>query len=351
MSSMTPINRPVQPRFNTGSGLRSPLDADDLTNAHKKNRVGSNSTFGLQIAVSKMQSEIAKLRRRVLTPPQPQSLTAIIPPFSFYQVKSNTPSVETWRVLQMADGIFGGRSFFNSQSKYVNLFNPESLGYPEGNYELRMAIANDLSIEFPFSQPTPLDPVYGQTVLADATDTVLFDPNTNQTCGQIVLNNSALDPTVPGSLSASFWLEIKDTVLDGGDPLSGYYARLMGRMWSNYGTSGRPTDAFPAHSNSIIPLCLVEVDPTEIFFNQLQTGNIVNNYPAFVAGSSLGQTFYRGDWTTNSLSGQYFYPGDLVTNGTISTGGHTWVKQFIRKTYGTTTTAPASGADWIALIT
>jgi hypothetical protein len=341
----------LRPQFAEGSALASVRDHRNNSLLWKKSRSEARQQRDVIQALQKISREVGKQRRKPLggspiaTPPR------IIPPFTFYQIQSNTNGVESWRVLQMADGIFGGRSFFNYYAKYVNLLNPEDVNSPEGNYEIRMAIVNDFSIESPLSQPSPLDASYGQTVLADATDTVLFDPNTNQTCGQIVLNNSALDPSVPPSLSASFWLEIIDTAVNGGNPLSGYYARLMGRMWSDFGTSGRPSAAFPTHSNSIIPLCLVSASQADFFVNQIQTGNVVNNYPAFVNGSALGETFYRGDWTTDSLSGQYFYPADLVTNGTITISGHTFKLQFIRKTYGTTTVAPADGTDWIALIT
>ena len=69
MTSGTPINRPVQPRFGAGSGLQSPLGGDDLTNQWKKTKVPSSSTFGLATTVARLVSEMAKLRRRVITPP------------------------------------------------------------------------------------------------------------------------------------------------------------------------------------------------------------------------------------------------------------------------------------------
>lgn len=69
MTSGTPINRPVQPRFGAGSGLQSPLGGDDLTNQWKKTKVPSSSTFGLATTVARLVSEMAKLRRRIVTPP------------------------------------------------------------------------------------------------------------------------------------------------------------------------------------------------------------------------------------------------------------------------------------------
>ena len=66
MTSGIPITRPVKPTFNAGSGLRSPFDKDDLTNAHKKNNVTNASTFGLAIAVSRLERIVAQLRRRVI---------------------------------------------------------------------------------------------------------------------------------------------------------------------------------------------------------------------------------------------------------------------------------------------
>ena len=75
MTSGTPISRPVQPRFGAGSGLQSPLGNDDLTNQWKKTKVPSSSTFGLAVAVARMERMLAQLRRRVLTPPNTSTST------------------------------------------------------------------------------------------------------------------------------------------------------------------------------------------------------------------------------------------------------------------------------------
>ena len=57
------------PVFRPGSGLRSPLDADNLTNQHKKAAVPNASTFNLAAQVQQHTVMLNKLRRRIVTPP------------------------------------------------------------------------------------------------------------------------------------------------------------------------------------------------------------------------------------------------------------------------------------------
>lgn len=102
MNSSTIINRPVIPKFNPGSGLRSPLDTDDLTNQWKKSKVGSESTFGLAVAVQRHERQLAKLRRRIITPTAvaayPVSSTTFDFPFRIHH-----PSIVGTTVAQIAD--------------------------------------------------------------------------------------------------------------------------------------------------------------------------------------------------------------------------------------------------------
>ena len=69
MAFTIPVSRPTQPTYNAGSGLRSPLDKDDLTNQHKKTNVVKGSTFNLAVQVQQHSVMINKLRRRIVSPP------------------------------------------------------------------------------------------------------------------------------------------------------------------------------------------------------------------------------------------------------------------------------------------
>lgn len=225
-------------------------------------------------------------------------------PATFYNIANTANNADTWRTFQWRDFIFGGRSKWKTATAYGD-FNGIGELASSGNGELKMFIVNDfawLDGDL-FAQPTALTT---QGILDDTAETEIYDPAINfgpGTFGQIVLNNT--HPEVDGTIQAAFWLAIID---DGTD----YYARLTGRMFSATGTGGRVTTPFPAVSENIIPLCIIEANPTAgVFIRPIQTGSLVNRYVP-------GVTPYRGAWTADALAGQIFFPGDLVLDETAS---------------------------------
>lgn len=256
-------------------------------------------------------------------------------PATFYNIANGADPSATWKTVQFRDFVFGGRSKYVAISAYNNIPPSESLG-TSGNGELKMIIINDFagnSGDF-FAQPSALAT---SGTLGNTADTVIFDPTINDgadgTFGQIILNDTV---STAGNLYAAFWLEIID---DG----SFYYARLMARMFDETGAGGRSTSPFPALAETIIPVAIIQANPAITpAITQIQSGNLVNR-------CDPGSLHVRGDWTGDALSGQRFFPGDLVTNGN-GTLGASVKKTYLRKTFGQTSTPPADGADWTALI-
>src|SRR6185312_14725241 len=85
MANTNPVNRPVIPKYGAGSGLRSPLDSNDLTNEHKKTGVVNQSNFGLANQVSRLVSQVNQLRRRIISPPLKSTDTILSHPFKIYK--------------------------------------------------------------------------------------------------------------------------------------------------------------------------------------------------------------------------------------------------------------------------
>lgn len=232
------------------------------------------------------------------------ALSATIIPATFYNITNSANGTDTWKTFQFRDFVFGGRSKWKTFSEYGNLDGMSPLA-STGNWELKMALVNDLAFfnGDSFAQPAALAT---QGTLDSMTATVIYDPTIATvagTFGQIVLNDTSMD--VDGTIQAAFWIEIID---DG----ASYYARVMGRMFSSAGSGGRSTDPFPAASESIIPLCVIEANPGfDPYIRPLTVGDVVNRT---VEGSSK----FRGAWTADALSGQIFFPRDIVYDDTTS---------------------------------
>jgi len=221
-------------------------------------------------------------------------------PFKIYQIGG---------VIQIRSGLVGYRSKY-----FVNA--APAFGATFANYEQEVNCTCTDSTWLVDDPPT-LNPG-PKVTLANATDTVIVDPNTSVYYGNIA---PASAPDENGEINLSFWLEIVDT-----NGALGTYSQLYGRMWTRHAGSstGRPTTMFPASDKNIVPLGSLGVGANP-FVEQIQWGNLTNRYPQFptddtgtitlsgtlisAGGSALN---YRGDWDINNLAGQVFYPGDIV---------------------------------------
>lgn len=217
-------------------------------------------------------------------------------PFQFYNITNSASAADTWRTVQMRNGIVGWRSKYRNEAFEQSV--PRNSD-TRGNGELRSIIVNEAAAGF-FGQPTALAT---QTTLDDTAEVVLYDPTISlDSAGQILLNSA--NPDGSGNVLAGFWLEIMDGVVV--DSVLSSYVVLKGRMFSPLGTGGRVTTAFPAMADNIIPLAIVQANATldpQIF--QIQTGNCVNRYPP-------GTTRDRGAWTADALANRYFFTGDEI---------------------------------------
>ncbi len=221
--------------------------------------------------------------------------TTVIPG-TFYNIASTAnPGVDDYRCVQFRDILVGLRSkYYTGTGEDITT----------GNFESRFYALNDLQaiLGDPFGQPAALPT---QTILDNTAATTLYDPTIlDASCGQIILNDTATDLT--GNISAAFWLEIVD------DPSFGPYAKLIGRMYDSSGTApGRVTSPFPAGTENIVPLATIVCNATtDPFIRQIQTGNLVNRYPA-------GTTRFRGRWTADALANRVFYQGEQVLDDSV----------------------------------
>jgi len=295
----TPIIRPVKPTFNAGSGLRSPLDKDDLTNAHKKAITPNSSTFNLAIQVQQHTVAINKLRRRVLTPPQRPVEQQILTAFSIYAVGSG---------LQIRDGIIGFRSIYD-----IYTLPDGSTFFPGcGVYEYPLYCPNTDGTAYTAPQGDTQDQYYGTNFsgqpTANSTQKTL---DATGLVTQIDAGDIIIVPTVnsfnPNQYLAVFWIEITD------DPTDGLTVILNGQLVSKAIFANTPPPIFrgtifPVGEN-IFPIGWVEYPSGDI--QQYQVGNLVNRYLPYTLGNSSPLN-YRGRWDADSLSGQAFYNGDLV---------------------------------------
>ncbi len=315
MAITTPIIRPVKPTFNAGSGLRSPLDKDDLTNAHKKAVVPNASTFNLAIQVQQLSGAVNKLRRRVLTPPTtPPVQPAPLYPFSIYQINNVTDPALSPLTFQVRTGVIGLRSIYITQNDVPSNFNTKTWGNFEIPYEVYFDSINKDGFDASpnFSNVPPIANTGGNTQLLNGTDVQIGGGT------QIVLDDEIDSPLLFGDCRASLWLKIVDGPAGGGTQLQ---ARFWGRMYTNNASStlGRELQPFPDPDPTIIPIGLIgnmgvnRAAPFTVL--QLQSGNLINRFnPGVISGLTASPTYQRGYWSTDSLSGQVFWNGDSVVD-------------------------------------
>lgn len=304
-TSGTPINRPVQPRFGAESGLQSPLGSGALTNQWKKTKVPSNSTFGLAVAMARLERIVAQLRRRVITPPSTPVELENMFPFKIYQIDNITDDSHSPYTFQIRCGLIGLRGNPTSNTgSLVGNFEDQNFCMNTDFKLGQSAVPYLQTVSFDW-QPTPNDG--GEIILSNASDTII-DNNT-----QIVLD-STLDGD--GYSRASFWQDFSFGSGAGGD--------LMGRMWSeNPGGTGRQINPFPPPNQDIYPIGTISNKTSEstsdFVIRQIITGNLVGRYPTSSIGTG-GVTslslllFYRGYWNLNTLSGKCFTNGDRVVD-------------------------------------
>jgi len=333
MAITTPIIRPVKPTFNAGSGLRSPLDKDDLTNAHKKAVTPNMSTFNLATQVQQHTVLLNKLRRRIMTPPLTPTALYNLTAFSIYAIGQG---------FQIRDGIIGFRSIYD-----IYTLPDDTTFFPGcGAYEYPLYCPNTDGTAYTVPQADTADQYYGvnfgRQPLVNATQKTLDATGlvTTIDAGDLIIIPSTNDFS-PGSCLAVFWIEITD------DPDDGLSVSLKGQLVGDTVFTHAPppihrATIFPVGEN-VFPIGWVEFPSGNI--QQYQVGNLVNRYLPYTLGSSSPLNL-RGTWIADSLSGQAFYNGDVVLDDSKTYPYPT------SPVYGSTTDSsfvsfPSSAIQWI----
>ncbi len=226
--------------------------------------------------------------------------------------------------VQIRSGVVSGRTYLNSLDSDSE-GDIRSIG---GNFEQELyvpctdsiPIINGLQFGDEFYYPLSANKIGVTVIIDNSAPTILYgrpagssDPITQ--ASQIVLNQEVNDILEDQSTwCAAFWIEIID------NEINGFYANLMGQMFSTTAapSSGRTGIPFVSGAN-IIPISILRLAHTGVnntgpigqYFEQVQSGNLINRYPA-------GTNINRGRWVdiyaaTTSLNVN-FYPGDTVVD-------------------------------------
>jgi len=407
MTSGTPINRPVQPRFGAGSGLQSPLGSDDLTNQWKKTKVPASSTFNLAGQVAQIVSAELRKRRRVLTPPAAITQTDTFFPFKIYQpdlsqiadfgyildnqienlrnftaidstVPTNLPTTinpitDGWRIWAIRDGMYSARNFESVNFQDVVIEQPptrSTFNIPMSDFSMS-GNTGDGAGDLTDAQGLDYDIPSGEY------------PQTNPVI-PIILSG---EPDSIGFYSFSIWLAINST-FD-----FSFGAQICGQQFDTatgtasafpeppYGFTGSPDTyqgeltVFPIGIISTVSASNPSNVPTQLSAIQIQLGNCFSQYgevnlAEFTSDDGAATVYsaglnYRGDFLNDpNLSQEVFYPGDVVriqkaisiaasSSGGITTsiningGGDTVYAQnlYLMTTIGFTTD-PTTDSNW-----
>ena len=274
-------------------------------------------------------------------PAQPS--TDMIFPFKIYQIKNASATADQIAqfttlgedinsyTFQIRNGLVTGRPYINAPGD-----NPAG-GYYDtypviGNYESLTPCPNTDSAPGTYDfASTETEEFYYPQVANTGTSIILDSLNPTLICGipagspaytnYLINNQIVLNPVSDGfdqftSWSAGFWIELID------DPLNGFYANLMGQMYSGDDYFGRTANPFPTNDPNCIPIGIVEIGYTSQTSYSGPVAAYVENYLTgnFVSRFNQNQANLRGGWNEifaalpAGKTKLYFYPGDIVIN-------------------------------------
>lgn len=332
MAITTPFNSNWQPGYGPGSGLRSPLDRDNLTSEWKKTNQVHQAVKNLAVQSKQQSDAINKLRRRILTPPiQPASQVATPFPFFIYNINNATDSTKNAQTFQIRDGLVGFRPQYVYPDTNINGMRQLTAN---GNYEMPLLATGTDGLSFENINPweyangqngnidfsTPVKQNIGGSVIFDGSVNPMLvytnQPGTvNQSGVQIVI-----DPGSNAFFQVSFWVKIIESA-------SGAYTELWASLANGAGVPNFAA-SFP-NLDFTFSIGLITLDAGKYVISQCQYGHLLNRYletpPRPSNDNSPGNPKFfripqiqRGNWTNQALSGKIFYPGDVVIDDTQS---------------------------------
>jgi len=353
----SPLPRGRQSFYAEGSGLRSSRDSDAVAQQWYKNQGTSQQNDWVAQALSKMQTDINRLRRRVM--PLIQTFEAFHP-FKIYQpnnlaqfvgqmmpmfttvfggastpctiTAANVPTnlaampptvsiADIWRFFAVRSGIVEFRPIYTNEYNGPNSYVPTD----PNNWGLKMGAFNSGDSSFPVITGTDGIGVWD----TNAGIRNQFDDQT-ETAGSVCI--IGINPNMTQPVNVALWIQITpDTTTAGPTFTINGIASNLGNILGTSGISPGP--------NSIpIGEVFISADLSTFLVYQEVFDHINNRYPPgtgnFIPGHvQLGEQFYpqssmlcvRGTWELDTttppgtvtanptdLVSQLFYPGDVV---------------------------------------
>jgi len=229
-------------------------------------------------------------------------------PFKIYPMPNVVDPTLSALTYQVRSGYVSWRSAYKLTVPLMG----EAFSPMGNNEQLIYCLCTDFTTNF---QAQPTAGTGGNVPLANATDTLIFDPTGGSFAYAQVVINADLDAN--NQRLFSFWINI----VDNPDPLIGVYAQLWGRMWTTdvVNVLGRNSQPFPG-GYSTIPLGFYDGTDAGIV-TQLQFNNVLNRFSPSPSGSLVSPAgILRGYWSeiiAASPTGQIFWSGDRVVDDTV----------------------------------
>jgi hypothetical protein len=363
----TPISRAKRATRNESSSIiGSVRDSGMVSKQWIKDKRDSDNQFSATNALSKLQSDVAKIRRVKAGGAPLSEQNPTILPLQVYQIGENALK------FQIRTGLISVRSRYwkngykdasNNDSTYggpnYNAYNDDLENV--GNFETDCILIGDTwtALESGYQYSTLFSPITSKELVENSnTVTLSLDEDTlisgRDDTHNLLYYDSFLLPDMvgkemgvdgenPTGIWVAFYAEIIDDV-DFGVAIN-LWARCVKTQPSattNFATMDYlfPNSLESFYGNTFIPLAVVGMDlqislnpDTSTYvcnsvgfdhgFSQLQVGNLINRFPSYAnanGGYLANPLIYRGKWTADSLSGQFFYPGDMVYDDSGASG-------------------------------
>jgi hypothetical protein len=330
------------PRGHEASPMRSPRDSDSVGRAWVKHNKGAAQAGADLRAIGKLQRDIERLRRRIVSGGQEEK-DPLMHPFKIYNVPAGKAldTTKAWRSFRIRDG------YVTVKGKYTA--NPTASGdgdetrfyLPQGNVVVPIgcdgvlgadhvaAVRPDNSDTFDFDSSQILDPtnpIVTYTAVEMVSDAVVYEASGPT---EFVLGTQNGGGTTNARYGAAFWAEITD---DG----TTFSVKICGQMINDSNLDLPSSRAGSVSNKTIIPIGRIYlygiVDGVDIVPNIVGQNLVVGQWlydhlwpraDACVQNNIMGQNLtYRGVDGSDIDGSQIVWPGDVVTVSGGVFGGH-----------------------------